>query len=209
MELVERSTQLDDLARALDQAAQGRGRTVLLSGEAGIGKTSLLRAFADATASHARVFEGRCDELITPRVLGPFRDMARHHRGVFAGTRGRRPGRRHRRAHHRDEFPAAAGRGDRGGSALGRPRLARRRRRARPAGARPAGPAHRQLPRRRGARQPATEAAARVAGRPRDDPDPPRRAVRRGRCRSGRARPGSTRPRWPRPSAATRSISAR
>jgi DNA-binding CsgD family transcriptional regulator/tetratricopeptide (TPR) repeat protein len=86
MALVERSTQLEDLARALDQAAQGRGRTVLLSGEAGIGKTSLLRAFAEVTASRARVFEGRCDELITPRVLGPFRDMARHHRGVFAGT---------------------------------------------------------------------------------------------------------------------------
>jgi hypothetical protein len=29
------------------------------------------------------VFEGRCDELITPRTLGPFRDMARHHRRVF------------------------------------------------------------------------------------------------------------------------------
>ncbi len=86
MALAERSTQLDDLARALDQAVQGRGRTVLLSGEAGIGKTSVLRAFVDAAASHVRVFEGRCDELITPRVLGPFRDMARHHRGVFAGT---------------------------------------------------------------------------------------------------------------------------
>gem|GEM_PF-6712121 len=29
------------------------------------------------------MFEGRCDELITPRTLGPFRDMARHHRRVF------------------------------------------------------------------------------------------------------------------------------
>jgi DNA-binding CsgD family transcriptional regulator len=86
MALAERSNQLEDLARALDQAARGRGRIVLLSGEAGIGKTTLLRTFADATASHARVFEGRCDELITPRVLGPFRDMARHHRGPFAGA---------------------------------------------------------------------------------------------------------------------------
>jgi predicted ATPase len=65
MALAERSTQLDDLARALNQAAQGRGRTVLLSGEAGVGKTSLLRAFADAAASHARIFEGRRDELMT------------------------------------------------------------------------------------------------------------------------------------------------
>jgi predicted ATPase len=48
MALVERATQLKNLALALDRAAQGRGQTVLLSGEAGIGKTSLLRAFARA-----------------------------------------------------------------------------------------------------------------------------------------------------------------
>lgn len=119
MTLVERSTQLENLARALDQAAQGRGRTVLLSGEAGIGKTTLLRAFADALASRARVFEGRCDELITPRVLGPFRDMARHHRGVFAGTAVDDRDAVIGCTHHGDEFPAAAGRGDRGGPALG------------------------------------------------------------------------------------------
>ncbi len=83
MEMVERAAQLARLHDALAQAGRGIGHTVLLSGEAGIGKTTLLRAFAEVATAHARVFEGRCDELITPRTLGPFRDMARHHRRVF------------------------------------------------------------------------------------------------------------------------------
>jgi len=83
MALVERAEQLDELNRVLGAAAHGHGHAVLLSGEAGIGKTALVRAFADQVTSHARVFEGRCDEMVTPRVLGPFRDIARHHRGLF------------------------------------------------------------------------------------------------------------------------------
>jgi DNA-binding CsgD family transcriptional regulator len=83
MEMVERTGQLARLRDALAQAGRGVGTTVLLSGEAGIGKTTLLRAFAEVATTNARVFEGRCDELITPRTLGPFRDMARHHRRVF------------------------------------------------------------------------------------------------------------------------------
>jgi len=61
---------------ALAQARQGRGTTVLVSGDAGIGKTSLLRAFAEAVG-HARVFQGACEDLLTPRTFGPFRDMLR------------------------------------------------------------------------------------------------------------------------------------
>lgn len=45
MELVERAEQLRTLRSAFESAAQGHGRTVLVSGEAGIGKTSLLRSF--------------------------------------------------------------------------------------------------------------------------------------------------------------------
>ncbi|HKE65909.1 MAG TPA: AAA family ATPase [Micromonosporaceae bacterium] len=77
MNLVERATQLDELCAALGRAGQGHGLSVLLSGEAGVGKTSLLKAFTDRIGAKARVFEGRCDELSTPRTLGPFRDIAR------------------------------------------------------------------------------------------------------------------------------------
>jgi DNA-binding CsgD family transcriptional regulator/tetratricopeptide (TPR) repeat protein len=86
MALVERAEQLDELNRVLGAAAHGHGHAVLLSGEAGIGKTALVRAFADQATPHARVFEGRCDEMVTPRVLGPFRDIARQHRGLFGGA---------------------------------------------------------------------------------------------------------------------------
>lgn len=46
MELVERETQLAALGEHLDAAAAGNGRLVLVGGEAGVGKTSLVRAFA-------------------------------------------------------------------------------------------------------------------------------------------------------------------
>ncbi len=47
MELVERDDELERLASALGQASTGAGRTVLVRGEAGIGKTALVRAFID------------------------------------------------------------------------------------------------------------------------------------------------------------------
>jgi DNA-binding CsgD family transcriptional regulator len=86
MEMVERATQLVRLRDALAQARRGHGSTVLLSGEAGIGKTTLLRAFVEPAVPQARVFEGWCDELITPRTLGPFRDIADRHPAVFAAV---------------------------------------------------------------------------------------------------------------------------
>ncbi|HEX8931326.1 MAG TPA: AAA family ATPase, partial [Actinomycetota bacterium] len=39
--LLEREAELRGLREALDEACQGRGSVVLVSGEAGIGKTSL------------------------------------------------------------------------------------------------------------------------------------------------------------------------
>ena len=53
----------------------GRGATVLVAGEAGLGKTSLLRTFAARVAAQADVLSGACDDLHTARTLGPFRDM--------------------------------------------------------------------------------------------------------------------------------------
>jgi predicted ATPase len=43
--LLERSAPLDALREALDAARSGSGRLVLVGGEAGVGKTSLVRAF--------------------------------------------------------------------------------------------------------------------------------------------------------------------
>ncbi|HSK35474.1 MAG TPA: AAA family ATPase [Actinomycetota bacterium] len=75
--LLERDAELRRLRETLRGAGQGRGSVVLVSGEAGIGKTSLVRVFAREAAGRARVLAGACDDLVTPRTLGPFRDMAR------------------------------------------------------------------------------------------------------------------------------------
>lgn len=79
MELVERGEQLRDLLKTFESARMGRGRTVLVAGEPGIGKTSLLQSFVAELGDQARVFIGACDDLSTPRTLGPFRDMVRQH----------------------------------------------------------------------------------------------------------------------------------
>jgi predicted ATPase len=86
MRPLERDIQLRELHAALARARQGRGTTVLVSGEAGIGKTWLLLAFAAEVASTARVFLGTCEDLSTPRTLGPFRDMARDAGGALRGV---------------------------------------------------------------------------------------------------------------------------
>jgi tetratricopeptide (TPR) repeat protein len=80
--LLERQAQLRELQGALDRAGHGRGTTVLVSGEAGIGKTWLLLGFARRVSTTARVFIGTCEDLLTPRTLGPFRDMARDSDGL-------------------------------------------------------------------------------------------------------------------------------
>ena len=52
------------------------GRLVLVSGEAGVGKTALLRAFGDSASGSAGLLWGSCDPLLTPRPLGPLGDIA-------------------------------------------------------------------------------------------------------------------------------------
>src|SRR5262245_904380 len=76
MELLERDAVLAELADALAGAARGRGAVAAVSGEAGIGKTSVVHAFAALGAGAARVLWGACDDLAVARPLGPFRDMA-------------------------------------------------------------------------------------------------------------------------------------
>jgi DNA-binding CsgD family transcriptional regulator len=75
--LLERSKQLAILHDALALAAGGSGVLVLLSGEAGCGKTALLKRFCRGRGPAGRVLWGACDPLFTPRPLGPFMDIAR------------------------------------------------------------------------------------------------------------------------------------
>ncbi|AZM59428.1 MULTISPECIES: ATP-binding protein [unclassified Streptomyces] len=73
--LLERDAALAALARAAGGAVHGRGSVALVHGEAGIGKTSLVAALRDRLPDGVRMLVGCCDDLTTPRVLGPFRDL--------------------------------------------------------------------------------------------------------------------------------------
>jgi DNA-binding CsgD family transcriptional regulator len=72
--------------------SQKTGRLVLVGGEAGVGKTALVRHFADSQTG-ARVLIGACDSLFTPRPLGPLLDVAQATQGEFLDLvlAGRRP----------------------------------------------------------------------------------------------------------------------
>jgi DNA-binding CsgD family transcriptional regulator/tetratricopeptide (TPR) repeat protein len=75
--LLERDEPLAALGSAFARAREGRGGNVFIGGEAGIGKTALLEAFAGTLdSSSARVLWGACEALSTPRPLGPLIDIA-------------------------------------------------------------------------------------------------------------------------------------
>jgi DNA-binding CsgD family transcriptional regulator len=76
-DLLEREPVLEGLREALAEARDGRGGVVLVPGEAGVGKTLVLRRFCAEVRPFARVLWGNCDALLTPRPLGPFADIAR------------------------------------------------------------------------------------------------------------------------------------
>jgi ATP/maltotriose-dependent transcriptional regulator MalT len=77
MDLLEREDDLQSLARAFDDAVAGRGRIALVSGEAGIGKTSFVDRFLATRARGMQTLKGNCDALFTPAPLGPLYDIAR------------------------------------------------------------------------------------------------------------------------------------
>jgi DNA-binding CsgD family transcriptional regulator/tetratricopeptide (TPR) repeat protein len=76
MRLIERESQLAALHQYADEASQGAGRLVLVSGEAGVGKSVLLEEFADELVDGARWLWAGCDGLFTPAALGPLLDLA-------------------------------------------------------------------------------------------------------------------------------------
>ncbi len=76
MRLLEREEHLAEFGALLDRARAGHGGMIIVNGESGAGKTSLLRAFTDEHVDDAPVLWSACDPLSTPRPLGPVHDLA-------------------------------------------------------------------------------------------------------------------------------------
>jgi len=74
--MLERDRELTAVRAVIDQVVGGgQGAGFALTGESGAGKTTLVEAVCDDLAG-VRVLRGHCDPLLTPRPLGPFRDLA-------------------------------------------------------------------------------------------------------------------------------------
>src|SRR5688500_13968109 len=79
--VVGRQAQLDDLASIWDSVQAGRAATVLVGGDAGVGKTTLIETFlAHHVGRAARVIRGQCvplggDGLGWAPVIGALRDL--------------------------------------------------------------------------------------------------------------------------------------
>jgi DNA-binding CsgD family transcriptional regulator/tetratricopeptide (TPR) repeat protein len=76
-ELLERADYLAALGESFSSVVSGAaGRMVLVAGEAGVGKTVLLKRFCDDHNRTARILWGACDALLTPGPLEPLFDIA-------------------------------------------------------------------------------------------------------------------------------------
>jgi DNA-binding CsgD family transcriptional regulator/tetratricopeptide (TPR) repeat protein len=81
LELLERDDERDVLEAAIEES-RVQGRVVVVAGEAGIGKTALVASVCGSR----RALWGACDPLITPRPMGPLRDVARQVGGRLAAA---------------------------------------------------------------------------------------------------------------------------
>jgi len=83
-DLVGRDEELAALAGHLAAVTADAGRTVLIAGDAGMGKSALLRAFAKhARAADVRVVTGECFEIEARRPFGPFVQILRSAKKAF------------------------------------------------------------------------------------------------------------------------------
>ncbi len=78
MQLIERQDLIERLRALVLDAALGRGRVVAVRGEAGVGKSALVRALAEwvEAGAEARMYWGACEALSTPEPLGPMLEIA-------------------------------------------------------------------------------------------------------------------------------------
>ena len=72
---VDRDTQVNAILEYAAEADAGTGRLVLVEGEAGVGKSTLLE-HVEARLPDAVWHWGACDGLFTPLPLAPLRDIA-------------------------------------------------------------------------------------------------------------------------------------
>ena len=93
MAIIERSQQLAAITALLDSARNGSGRIALLTGEAGIGKSALTRAFVAGAPPQCQIFWTACENFASAEPLGPLWDFAREAkwnlRSALEGSGGR------------------------------------------------------------------------------------------------------------------------
>lgn len=75
MRLLEREDELGVLTAAVGEATAGRGSLALVSGEAGIGKSSLVRQLRARSAERVTFLTGACEPLSVPVPLAPLREL--------------------------------------------------------------------------------------------------------------------------------------
>jgi ATP/maltotriose-dependent transcriptional regulator MalT len=75
--LLEREEELRVMADLLAEVGSAGGKVVLVRGEAGIGKSALVRGFVERLGDESFVLFGSCDDLRTPQPLGAFWEISR------------------------------------------------------------------------------------------------------------------------------------
>jgi DNA-binding CsgD family transcriptional regulator/tetratricopeptide (TPR) repeat protein len=73
--LLERGEELDMLEEVVDALTTGQGCLVMIAGEAGIGKTSLVRTLRERVAGGVEFVLSACEPLSVPVPLGPLREL--------------------------------------------------------------------------------------------------------------------------------------
>ena len=75
MELIERIEFLNTLHSRFKQTLNEEGHCIFVTGEPGIGKTTLVNAFCKEIKPDYKTYRGTCDALYSPRPLAPLYDL--------------------------------------------------------------------------------------------------------------------------------------
>ena len=86
MELIERANFMAILDAEFENVKDGEGRCILVTGEAGIGKTSLVKNLCSKKRKSGKIYVGTCDALFTPRPLSPLFDILLQMQGDIPKT---------------------------------------------------------------------------------------------------------------------------